>query len=95
MKKLNDIIQWRTVSGNPVSIGDTTITPHSQTLTIRWRSQGGLVWNRPVAVFVERGTQTERIPIIDTTRIVQLGLLALSLAIAIATMAMTTRQRRN
>jgi len=39
---------------------------------------GGFVWNRPVAVLVEREGQTERIAIHDVTRILQVGLIGIS-----------------
>ncbi len=94
MKRLKDMFDWQTVWGNPVSVGDVTVTPQSQALIIRWPS-GGLVWNRPVAILVERGQQAERISIVDTTRVVQLGLLGFSLVLGIVTTALTTRKRRN
>jgi hypothetical protein len=93
MKKLTDIIEWQTASGNPVTVGDVTLTPQSQALTVRWPS-GGLVWNRPVAVLVEREGGTERIPIVDVTRVVQLGLLSFSLAFGMVVFARTIRSRR-
>jgi hypothetical protein len=39
---------------------------------------GGFVWNRPTAVLVERDGQAHRIRIVDVTRILQVGLLALA-----------------
>jgi len=48
---------------------------------------GGWGWNRPVAVQVEQanqpGTSATRIPIVDVTRLAQLGLLGLSLIFSI------------
>ena len=58
MSKLKDRIQWQAVSGEEVTVGDVTLTPQSQALTIRWPN-GGFVWNRPVSVLVERGGQTD------------------------------------
>lgn len=80
MKRPKDTFKWQTTSGDKVTVGDVTVTPQSQALTIRWPN-GGLVWNRPGAILVERGEQTERIPIVDVTRIAQLGLLGLSLEV--------------
>lgn len=82
MVQCKEIARWQTLSGEPVTIGDVTITPQAQALIIRLPF-GGLVWNRPVAVLVERGGQTRRIPIIDVTRAVQLGLLGFGLAFAL------------
>lgn len=94
MKRLNQLIQWQTVSGSPIAVGDITVTPQSQALTVRWPA-GGVVWNRPVAVLVERGGQTERIRIIDVTRVVQAGLLGLSLGLGMVTLFQGIRQRRD
>ena len=76
-------VHWETRTGDPVVINDdalgrVTLTPQSQALTIRW-PYGGWVWNRPLAILVERGAQTERTPIVDVTRVAQLGLFAFSL----------------
>jgi hypothetical protein len=81
-------------SGEEVTVGDVTLTPQSQALTIRWPN-GGAVWNRPVAVLVERDGQTERIPVVDVTRIAQLVLLGLGFVLSIASLTLSIRQRRN
>jgi hypothetical protein len=94
MKRLTDFIEWRTASGKPVTVGDVTLTPQSQALTVHWPS-GGLVWNRPVAVLVERDEGTEHIPIVDITRVVQLGLLSFSLAFGMVVLLRRIRPRRN
>jgi len=94
MESLMQMIGWQTVMGRPVTRGDFTVTPQSQALTIRWPN-GGLVWNRPVAILVERGQQTERIPIVDITRVFQWGLLGFSLALGIITFALTVLHRRD
>ena len=64
---LLNILKFETHTGEPVSLGDTTITPQSQAVIVRW-PQGGFVWNRPIGVIVDRAGQTERHPIIDVTR---------------------------
>ncbi len=88
MTRLKDIVQWQMVSGNPVTVGDVSVTPQSQALTVRLPF-GGFVWNRPVAVWVERGEShpVERIPVVDVTRVIQLGLLGFSLVFSMAMMA--------
>jgi hypothetical protein len=93
MKRPKDMFRWQTTSGDKVTVGDVTVTPQSQALTIRWPN-GGLVWNRPAAVLVERGEQTERIPIVDVTRIAQLGLLGLSLVFTMMAIVLSVRRRR-
>jgi hypothetical protein len=79
MNKPERTFQWHNGSGRAVTAGDVTVTPQSQALVIRWPN-GGLVWNRPVAVVVESPGQTRRIPIRDITRIVQISLFAISVA---------------
>lgn len=93
MSKLSDVVQWQVVSGEEVTAGDVTLTPQSQALTISWPN-GGFVWNRPVAVLVERGGQTERIPVVDVTRIAQITLLGLGFVLSIAVFMLSIRQRR-
>jgi hypothetical protein len=94
MARLKEILRWQTISGDKVTSGDVTVTPQSQALIIRW-PHGGLVWNRPVAILVERAEQTERFPIVDVTRIVQLGLLGLSLVFSVVILVLSVRQRRD
>jgi hypothetical protein len=78
-----DITWAREGSAAPVTVGEVTVTPRARALLVRlpW---GGFVWNRPTAVMVERGGQVRRIPVVDVTRILQLGLLGLGVAIAVA-----------
>lgn len=94
MAQLKDIVQLQTVSGDPVAVGDVTLTLQSQALAIRW-PKGGFVWNRPLAVMVERDGQTERIPVVDVTRTAQVALLGASLAFFLTTLIMSIRRRRD
>ena len=92
--KLDEAIKWQTVSGEAVTVGDVTVVPQSQALTLRWGRYGGLVWNRPAAILVERGDQTERIPIVDFTRAAQLGLLGFCLIFCMVAFVVPARRRR-
>ncbi len=92
--KLGDIVKWQTVSGAAVTVGDVTVVPQSQALTLRWGRFGGLVWNRPAALLVERGGQTERIPIVDVVRAVQVGLLGFCLSFCMIVFVVSARRRR-
>jgi hypothetical protein len=83
MRSIIDIAWAQEASAEPVTVGDVTVTPRSRALVVRL-PRGGVVWNRPTAVTVERAGQVRRVPVVDTTRILQLGLLALGLAIAVA-----------
>ena len=94
MTRLKEMLRWQTVSGDKVTAGDVTVTPQSRALTIRW-PYGGLVWNRPVGILVERGEQAERIPIVDVTRMAQLGLFGLSLVFSMIIFVLSIRRRRD
>ncbi|MEM7113826.1 MAG: hypothetical protein AAF614_15430 [Chloroflexota bacterium] len=60
-------IQWVEQVGTAVQVGDQIVTPQSQALHLE-TPFGGLVWQRPIAVLVERDGTTEKVPIIDKTR---------------------------
>lgn len=86
-------IEWRTQRGAPVAVGERTLTPEAQALTVRF-PYGGFVWNRPVGVIVEGNGRSQHLPIIDVTRAVLLILggitsgVMLGIALAILTMRM-------
>ena len=82
MMRLKDQFQVQTVVGQPVIVGDISVTPQSQAIIIRLPI-GGFVWNRPTALLVEQGGQAKRIPIRDLTRILQLGLLGFCVVLSI------------
>lgn len=86
------IIRWETKTGDRLTIGALTVTPQSQALILRWPN-GGWVWNRPVAVLVEQGRQVKRIPLVDVTRLAQLGLLGLSLVFMIGIFILSSRHK--
>ena len=67
------IFQFNTIQGNPIILGDRTITPQSQALKIRL-GKWGIVWNRPVAVLVEQDGEIHRLPVVDITRWIVWGI---------------------
>jgi hypothetical protein len=85
MRSVMDVLGAREASAEPVTVGDITVTPRSRALVVRL-PMGGLVWNRPTAVLVEQGGQARRIPIVDVTRIFQMGLLGLAVLTASASL---------
>jgi hypothetical protein len=93
MGKVERPVRWETSHGDRVSVGELTVTPLSQALSVRW-SHGGWLWNRPVGVLVERDGRTERIPIIDVTRAAQIGLYALGALFGVAGLAIWMGGRR-
>jgi hypothetical protein len=93
MDRSQRIIQMETTHGTPVQVNGQIVTPISQALRLNF-GRGGFVWNRPVAVQVERGAVVERIPIIDMTRIAQLSLLGVGLATSLLIWLAGRRQGR-
>jgi hypothetical protein len=75
-------IEWQTKTGEPITAVGCTITPQSQALVVRF-PYGGFVWNRPTAVLVQQGDQTEQIPIPDITRIAQIALLIATVSLTL------------
>lgn len=65
MKTFN--FQWRSHTGEPVTVGDTTIVPQSKALLFT-HPFGGYVWNRPEKLLVQKDGQEEEIIITDPTR---------------------------
>ncbi len=96
MAGLRDFIQLQTVSGPPLDVHGATVTPQAQALIVRFGKHGGLVWNRPVAVTVDTGQRTERIPIVDQTRIAQIVIFLNGMLVALIALALLRRaaQRR-
>jgi hypothetical protein len=86
-----DMLGAREASAEPVTVDDVTVTPRSRALVVR-SPKGGFVLNRPTAVLVEQDGQTRRIPIVDVTRILQVGLLGL--AVLTASIGMLGFRRR-
>lgn len=81
--RLKDRFRVQTAEGHPVTIRGITVTPQSRAFIVRLPI-GGFVWNRPAAILVEQDGQTKRLPIIDSTRMLQLGLfVGLSLVLLI------------
>jgi hypothetical protein len=93
MAGFREIVQWHKMAGEPTTVGDTTVTPESSVLMVRLpgRWQGGYVWNRPVAVLVERGEERQRIPIVDVTRMAQVSLVMSLVALTFIMMIVSGR----
>lgn len=78
------LLERATVQGRPVASAGGSIVPLSRRWHLRLPGdRGGLIWNRPLALRVRDADGGERYhPIIDWTRIAQVGLLAAGLAMA-------------
>jgi hypothetical protein len=90
---LKDNITYEYQSGEPLTVNGTTLTPQSRAFSLRWPN-GGLVWNRPVAVLVEREGQVERLPIADVTRYAQIALYGSALFFALMALVASLGRRR-
>ena len=82
MAQLTDFIQLKTVQGTAVHTPHHTIIPESQALIIKF-PYGGFVWQRPTAVLVQQGDQTQRHPITDVTRLATWSVLAASILLPV------------
>jgi hypothetical protein len=67
------LFSLETQAGEPIIVDKTKITPIAQVLRVQPPGfQGGLIWNRPTAVRVEKVDGSyELVPIQDITRLVQ------------------------
>jgi len=93
MPQLSDFIRLENTATEPIVIGDTRITPQAQAFSVRFPF-GGLVWNRPTAVLVERDDLTQRLPIVDVTRVAQIVLFGIVLTFSVIITLLAMRQRR-
>jgi hypothetical protein len=84
------MLRWYSQDGAPVHIHGMHVTPRSQVLELH-AGPAAFVWQRPVAVRVERDGQVIETSIVDVTRIAQIALLAL---VVLATLASTLATRR-
>jgi hypothetical protein len=75
------LIKNETRAGKPILIGGTTIVPFANSVQVRIPFlQGGLTWNRPVAVAVQTAQGQEYIlPIQDVTRQILFALIGASM----------------
>lgn len=73
------MFELETRTGKPIAAGNAKVTPIAQVFRLQPPGlQVGLIWNRPIAIQVERedGSQ-ELIPIYDVTRLSQIILAGL------------------
>ncbi|MFN0070185.1 MAG: hypothetical protein ACKVVP_01685 [Chloroflexota bacterium] len=81
-------------AGDSTTFGPYTVTPEVRMFV--WRgAHGGIVWSVPSAVLVERAGQTERVAITDVTRVLQLLLLGIVIALPLMDLWGGIRVRRS
>ncbi len=82
MPDFGKVFQLQTHTGDTTTRGDLSITPQSQAFTVDLPFFH-FVWNRPIAVIVDRAGQVERVPIVDVTRLATWTLLGLNLVFSV------------
>src|SRR5215470_2869137 len=80
MRRFSDLVHWHKASGQPVVVQGLTLTPQSQVLIVLF-PWGAWVWHRPAVIQMERNGRVEQLPIIDLTRLIQLGCVGLGVVI--------------
>ena len=68
-------LTYSMVDSPTIAVSGARITPQARVLALH-TPFGGLVWNRPSAVLVERDGEITRTRIVDLTRLVQTALWA-------------------
>jgi hypothetical protein len=64
--RLGNSLLWEKRSGEPLTLDNVQLTPQTRVLRVRFPF-GGLVWNRPVSVIVERAGKRETLRVPDVT----------------------------
>ncbi len=91
---MQNTVRWQTKSGTPMQLGELTITPQSQALTVQCPF-GGFVWNRPSGVLVEENGRITHHPIHDVTRTAVCALWAITIVMSLLTLLITISPFRN
>ena len=78
----NSLLHIKTLTSQPMTVKDAQLRLRSQVVQLRLPGvNGGLIWNRPVAVLVRTPDgQEQTLPVRDVTRSVVLALVLLCFA---------------
>jgi len=87
------LLEVRDHAAPTLTTAGLTVTPVSRAITLLtpW---GGLVWSRPHTLLIHRGDHTEQVRLVDWTRRIQCGLLAVSVGVVLGVLYMRRRRRR-
>ena len=88
MAEFGKYLQYSTAYGQSVERGNVVVTPISGALRLNLPFLN-FVWNRPVAVMVEEGDSSKKLPIIDVTMLSQIFLFGIGLTAAMLTILVT------
>ena len=82
---MTDFLNVEIQSGEPISYGARKITPFAQAVQLKIPGlNGGLIWNRPVAVLVEYENGDQHVlPVPDVTRKTQIRIMGAALIIVL------------
>jgi hypothetical protein len=87
------MLRRRTEYGEVFSAHGVRVIPESRSIS-HMGQLFGAVWNRPTAVIVQDAGGAYRMPILDLTRVVQIGLLLLSAVLLVVAGIMHLQNRR-
>ncbi len=93
MAKSERFLQYSTHAGQSIEKGDLVVTPISGALRLNLPFFN-YVWNRPVAIVVEEGDSSEKLPIMDATLLAQVALFSVALAATILTVLVTKASKK-
>ena len=93
MKENSRKFKLQTKSGLALKVGEVSVTPQSQALTVRW-PKGGWVWNRPHKIIIQQGEEITNVPVADPTRIIQLVFYVFSVLFVVIGVILNNRKRR-
>jgi hypothetical protein len=79
---MNEWARIETTVGDPVAVGELTLTPQARALIVRW-PYGGYVWNWPLGLTVRRGNEIQQVAIANVTRSAMLGAAATAALLAV------------
>jgi hypothetical protein len=82
MEKIKKHIHWKSIDGEPISSGDTIITPVAKVFAVSTPFMD-IVWNRPHAVRVQEGEEVTTVPIVNVTRMAQIAIYGFGATLAI------------
>lgn len=85
-------VKWGTQTGQPINSSIGKITPISWALQVMFPNSG-FVWNRPVAVEIDRIGQVQRVTIVDVTRISIFVMAGLGLGVTLGAFLLTLARR--
>lgn len=91
--RVGNNLQWEKLSGEPVTIENVRLTPQSRLFRVQLPF-GGIVWNRPVSVVVERAGKREIVTVPDVTLMTSIAFAVSLLALPILIFAVVKGANR-